>query len=1104
MGAVPSRESLGRGLCQIPDYGQKHKMVLIPLTREFFPSPDCLLLRQLFEARRDPFVHYYHTFDEGFAKAQAPDPAVDADAAKLYDLQGLVAPSTSASATAHLVEGKVWRADHFVPFSCTLEEFYDSYVCRMGERRIYDTDEQMLRLCTRDPNAIRPVPCAVAFAYNSAPTPSVLGNKEALGGEVMLREDGSNSELGNSGGESRAEVGDAKGSTLEESSMLFGLYVRVVGFVGGVSDIYPHGCNDVLLEDTFQLQVFLNKSVGDHNFVHAFITAVYTYVRQWREAAVMHIGSIEDQRQPTGRGSVEVGEGGHSKVSSTMSGEKPLMTPPAASVVIACKRTNVPMLCFQRGLRAMLSRLLGIVESEGTSNPGGSCCCRCGRKNDCILQTHKLAAGVPLGTPQDGDTKVVSECSSAPSLEKTTMLENVFDMWLNGDVVFACIPKQIVARALECVGMRMGCPECIMDIVRPKRTETRAGCNTEVRTAQSNPHVGVARDVCSLHSTADAFCPQDAVNALATTAAKGSSSKGYGGGLKVCDSEAAAAELPAHQKLHDVLGETVVVEEWPVDGIDLVSFTNAKGDTIDRPAHLYWVVGRSVTAQETAASAFFSWWAGGRLTVMGGGCDVSNESEHERSNSGKGKVDERLSVGELLYLNMNPCQSNAMHQWVLQRTTLPLEELLLSELHDSCKLARQAPVDAENWLRHTDISGPRERDRSLLLPLGAEDTNGEDLSEFVVGVRQLVGEGSLCLWRVTLVTGAVRAIAVTPHFLRPPRKKRARRKPTRRPYAPEQANAPSTAVDGAAPVNSFGPSAETQASKGRRATRSKMVTRRPVPLPTAVVSEGVLRSDERSAMSPSLSQGLCREGGVPPMAPPNTTPSVGFGRVRTRQQPCCYGNPALASHMEVPAFPQGQQSGFVAFSQPVVDSSHSPVSDASYANRRTSTPFLSRRTSREDQLGFMPYDSYNVSRRISSDVTSQRLSTASFTHFPRWDGCGTIWPYTGSEERPSVTRHSSAVGGGCTPFFQPADGWPNSMHSRSGTREDFHPSCAFHRTGGGFSSSGGCSSESVAGCARTQFDLVSASGLGTDEVYADGAEVRTPTLNVTVRRGLQH
>lgn len=67
MGAVPSRETHRRGLYVIPQgpaagFGastKKQEVVLIPLTKEHFPSPDCPLFVQFHRARCDAAVNYY-------------------------------------------------------------------------------------------------------------------------------------------------------------------------------------------------------------------------------------------------------------------------------------------------------------------------------------------------------------------------------------------------------------------------------------------------------------------------------------------------------------------------------------------------------------------------------------------------------------------------------------------------------------------------------------------------------------------------------------------------------------------------------------------------------------------------------------------------------------------------------------------------------------------------------------------------------------------------------------------------------------------------------------------------------------------------------------
>ncbi|EPY16335.1 hypothetical protein STCU_11388 [Strigomonas culicis] len=61
MGALPSRETQERGL-----YSHRHgrnrktEMVLIPLTKTYFPSADCALFRSVCDSRRRRTAKYYY------------------------------------------------------------------------------------------------------------------------------------------------------------------------------------------------------------------------------------------------------------------------------------------------------------------------------------------------------------------------------------------------------------------------------------------------------------------------------------------------------------------------------------------------------------------------------------------------------------------------------------------------------------------------------------------------------------------------------------------------------------------------------------------------------------------------------------------------------------------------------------------------------------------------------------------------------------------------------------------------------------------------------------------------------------------------------------
>ncbi|KEG12631.1 hypothetical protein DQ04_01571140 [Trypanosoma grayi] len=160
MGAVPSRETLRRGLYVVrqPTSGshgssKKQDIVLIPLTKEFFPSPDCALFVQFHRARCDAGVNYY------FRRPGNPG-----------DLSRI--PATDSS-------------DDDVSYP-SREVLYRGVVERV-EEMLFDTDEEMRQAHERAlggaaaaatgdaKKRVLPILCAVAFRYDPNKLSQQLG-----------------------------------------------------------------------------------------------------------------------------------------------------------------------------------------------------------------------------------------------------------------------------------------------------------------------------------------------------------------------------------------------------------------------------------------------------------------------------------------------------------------------------------------------------------------------------------------------------------------------------------------------------------------------------------------------------------------------------------------------------------------------------------------------------------------------------------------------------------------------------------------------------------------------------------------------------------------
>ncbi|RNF23501.1 uncharacterized protein Tco025E_02793 [Trypanosoma conorhini] len=161
MGAVPSRETLQRGLYVVRAAGgggvgcggKRQEIVLIPLTKEFFPSPDCALFVQFHRTRCDAGVNYY------FRRPGNPG-----------DLSRIPATDNSDGESSYPSREALYRG-----------------VVERVEEMLFDTDEEMRQaheraagLTTPESGAgkkrVLPIICAVAFRYD----PSKLAQQNGI------------------------------------------------------------------------------------------------------------------------------------------------------------------------------------------------------------------------------------------------------------------------------------------------------------------------------------------------------------------------------------------------------------------------------------------------------------------------------------------------------------------------------------------------------------------------------------------------------------------------------------------------------------------------------------------------------------------------------------------------------------------------------------------------------------------------------------------------------------------------------------------------------------------------------------------------------------
>ncbi|ORC86707.1 uncharacterized protein TM35_000261590 [Trypanosoma theileri] len=854
MGAVPSRESLQRGLCPIPNYGQRQQIILIPLTKEFFPSADCPLMEQFCEARNDPFVRYYHCYGEDLTPNSNNHDNNNNDNNKKKKKDEKKKEDCECAMDE-------WSAETFPSSTCTPAALYDAYVCRAGESQLFDTDQAMFTSYAENPQQLRPIPCAVAFAYHPGGTPHstttttgpVLGcgnnntqdNHEdgdiphgvaGDDGEGSVRSVGAAQENHPSSSSTHAVVHN--GSVVRGCVDVCGWRVHVVGFFGDVSALHPaspttttttptrnnNNNNNNINESVMRLQMFISKSVGDHNCMHVLYAALYTYVIQWREAAMNALRECrslsetitQEESSPTSLSDTAVTlktlneieiENENENNNNDDDDDDEMTWPPLCDVITTCRRSNVPMLCFQRSVRAMFMGM-GIVSEDvrntSLSEMDNVSTSLEANNTTTLHEQSAVSKSAPLGISRsDGseeETRVHYNTTDGGALE-----EKFMTMWLEDNILFARIPEEVASSAVHYVVDCISRNEHPLGVLQTKLSQHPSPPplvgSYEIGIRQSTSH---AENGNSSHSsninnttttattittnTSMGLTGNDIVNERAFKVVKGT-----------CTVRIAVPQFP---------DELVVVESWPEEGISVSELKALACKHMN--THLYWVVGVSEAAQRTAAATFAAW--------------KSNEMPIEISNTHTESIVKTtdsitsttmimtMSVGESLHLvafsskteEQNPrCPSSSpttnpqhkpkqnkekeeeeeqqqQHQkqqqeGILERGRFPLEELLLAELRNTSKQAREADVHAPNWVRCSDKARTHAGVQVPTPP--ADSTDISETQAFMAAVAQLVGDGPLCLWRVPLTTGAVRVIAVTPKFVRPTRKKRIRRRP---------------------------------------------------------------------------------------------------------------------------------------------------------------------------------------------------------------------------------------------------------------------------------------------------------------------------------------
>ncbi|KPI89452.1 hypothetical protein ABL78_1416 [Leptomonas seymouri] len=278
MGGAPSRETLVRHIVRDPrmcagdasSLGdasaatlQQPEIVLIPVIPDYFPSSASPLFQQLVHVRREPTVSYYYRD----------------------------ARSTS-------MEHTVVRSD-----IGSDKELYNWYMS-LSEQRLVETDNELIAL-SRAGRVVSPVPCAVAFVYNTNVTPLVASAAAAERASVCSTQAASSHDTvsvnssakrkDTSRSKQRRRRKQDSGNfntgfmTIENTVRVphHNLRVRVFGFVGDTRFCPPSMQPHQAAKSPMCFTIFLSKTTGGNHRAQVTLLAAYTYMKQLQE-----IGSL--------------------------------------------------------------------------------------------------------------------------------------------------------------------------------------------------------------------------------------------------------------------------------------------------------------------------------------------------------------------------------------------------------------------------------------------------------------------------------------------------------------------------------------------------------------------------------------------------------------------------------------------------------------------------------------------------------------------------------------------------------------------------------------------------------------------------------------------
>ncbi|GET91151.1 hypothetical protein, conserved [Leishmania tarentolae] len=856
MGAAPSRETVENRVAQPPFYGQRQQIFLIPLLKKFFPSPDCPLFVQLYEARCDPAVRYYYYANDGIHKVQSTP--VTPVHPTMYAAEESI---DNAAWTTYLTEAignaPVYcsPADVFPSVPLTREAMYDAYITNGGEKMVYDTDEAMLRAYRADATSVRPLPCAVAFLYRRPPSTSSPTTYNSVG------EAGCEGSAGESFNNEIAA--DGAYNFPEDCTEVLDYYVKVTGFMG---DVHGLGASCPRKLSDCELQMFLTKSAGDHHRIHVLFTAVYMYAEQWQRACLhcvpcnltaeevapastndgdasdealgdvffyykpfsqSHDLLMEASRRAVHHGTAKPTEGernGDSSCTLEVNERARIWAPPPlSSLFMRSRRANVPLLCFLREMRT---------------------CARSFFFFKCLLEHQDLLkpeCGERLGGAdgeQDGPTENTDSISS-------------FDhgVWEHG--LHLPPPDSVQMWLQEATRVPTSLPEIHEE---QGSTDTESMLNFHM----AAPYVRALTEfivACLLYNINPLEVSQllsdlndseiadlsvgDDTKDIATTR-EAAATDAVGGSTCFCTSGTNAAVMAERLSVATPFSlirlpdEDMLVQTWPpgCSGAEIsdevLANTAAAKAAVSTPSagllsawrfqhtnyHLFWSVGPNIMNRRTATEALLHWYKTEKAPVVWGYQLYAKDCEIVADGKGSAIASCSGSAGAFstssLASYVSTVTVNGQREVLLRCNTVlglmrleagmpaearvlcvcrvPLEEVLLGELRNSSKLAREAGPEDSHWVRQTEIaSGDGGARKYAGCVLHASDsTEGEsgtviankgvDLSVVPQGADGIIGDGTSCLWRVSLIERICRIIAVTPGFLKPIRRKHTKKK----------------------------------------------------------------------------------------------------------------------------------------------------------------------------------------------------------------------------------------------------------------------------------------------------------------------------------------